>query len=58
MTETEPREGGDDRNPEREGPPPEPGTGDPPEPDQEQGPSGPPHESIPGDSGKAPNPKR
>ena len=52
-----------DTNPERQGPGGDDATSpggpaDPPSPDQEQGPSGPPHESVPGDEGQVPNPKQ
>lgn len=44
-------------NPERQGPD-DPGPGDAPDEDSGQGPSGPPPESIPGDSGQVPNPQQ
>jgi hypothetical protein len=47
-----------DTNPERQGPGGAPGPSDAPDPDAEEGPSGPPPESIPGDQGQVPNPKR
>jgi hypothetical protein len=47
-----------DTNPERQGPDPDTGPTDAPEPDGEQGQSGPPPESIPGDGGQVPNPRQ
>jgi hypothetical protein len=45
-------------NPERQGPDPDSGPTDAPEPDEAQGQSGPPPESIPGDEGQVPNPRQ
>jgi len=50
------RDDGEDTNPERQGP--DPGPADAPAEEKDQGPSGPPPESIPGDEGEVPNPKR
>ena len=52
-----PKEQHADTNPERQGPDEGSTPSDAPLPDEaEQGPSGPPPESIPGDTGEAPNP--
>jgi len=48
----------EDTNPERQGPDPDTGATDAPKPDEAQGPSGPPPESIPGDEGEVPNPRQ
>ena len=49
---------GEDENPERRGPEGQPGPTDSPEEPAADGPSGPPPESIPGDSGQVPSPQQ